>query len=106
MSALDPALYEGVYAEHPPEYQIVRRDANRDATNEVVLSVPTIDVRGRVLVAEYRRLAPEVDEGGAEQLIVTALLREFLVDSYRAEADTIELHDLTTGAKRAIPYPM
>lgn len=105
MSVLDPARYEGIYAEEPPEYQIVRRNANREATNEVVLSVPKIDVRGRALVVEYRRLAAEVDERGAEQLIVTALLREFLVDSYRAKADTIELHDLATGARRAIPYP-
>lgn len=105
MSALDPARFEGVYAEEPPEYQVVRRDANREATNEVVLSVPTLDVRDRVLIVEYRRLGPDLDERGAEQLIVTTLLREFLVDSYRVDADTIELHDLATGAKRTIPYP-
>ena len=68
MSALDPARFEGVYAEEPPEYQVVRRDANREATDEVVLSVPTLD-------------------------------------SYRDDADTIQLHDLATGAKRTIPYP-
>lgn len=105
MSVLDPARFEGVYNEEPPEYQVVRRDANREATDDVVLSAPTIDVRDRVLVIEYRRIAPEIDERGAEQLILTALLREFLVDSYREDADTIELHDLATGTKRTIPYP-
>lgn len=94
-----------MYAEEPPAYQVVRRDANREVTNEVVLSVPTIDVRGRVLVVTYRRLAPKLDEHGAEQLIVNVLLREFLIDGYRGDADAIELHDLATGAKRTITYP-
>jgi hypothetical protein len=106
MTAVDPVRFEGVYAEGPPgEYQVVRRDADGQATDDVVLAVPTLDPHDRVLVCEYRRIAPELDDHSVRQLIIQTLLREFLVDSYREDADTIAFHDLSTGARHTMPYP-
>jgi hypothetical protein len=106
MKPVDPARFEGVYAEGPPEeYQVVRRDAQGRSTDDVVIAVPTLETRDRTLVAEYRRLSPDLDESTAEQLIIQKLLREFLIDSYSDEADTIAFRDLDSGARRSLPYP-
>ncbi len=106
MKPVDPARFEGVYAEGPPaEYQVVRRGADGEATDDVVISVPTLDTRDRTLVCEYRRRATELDPHNAEHLIVQKLLRELLVDSYSEDADKIEFHDLDSGARHTSAYP-
>lgn len=105
MKPVDPAQFEGVYAEDPPEYQVVRRDAQGEATDDVVIAVPTLDTRDRTLVAEYRRLSPDLDESTAEQLIIQKLLREFLIDRLGDKADTIAFHDLDSGTTHSVPYP-
>ena len=103
---LDPGSFEGVYADSPvPQHQVFRRGPDRQLTGEVVLSVPVLEVRGGVLVIEYTILDSSIDDVGAEQLIVSCLLSELMVHTYRKKATTISLRNRGSGAERTLPYP-
>jgi hypothetical protein len=99
--------YEGVYSDRPPPgaYQVVRRGSNGKPTTDVVIRLPTLDVKGRTLICAYEVCVSNLDSQTAEQLIVAKILRELLLDSYRKDVEEIAFHDLKIGSTHSVAYP-
>ncbi len=104
---VDPALYEGVFADKPlPAHHLVQRKAPGGRKNFVtVINVPTLEVQGRTLECEFETLADDLGDADVQMLVIHCLLKEYYEDDFRAQADDIEFHNRKTGRRWKVEYP-
>jgi len=99
---MDISGFEGAFIDSPGlGYHVVSiKDGSID-----VLRIPVLKVENRRLIGEYEILVPDMSDAVAESLILDVLLGEFIGHYYKTQADQIELTNVTSGARRSMPYP-
>lgn len=104
-SYVDTSQYEGVYTdrEDPGYYEVLR--LGKSKKGEAVIKIPKLELNGRALICEYEIPDDSLTDEMAETLIESRILKRFLLDDYRDEADEILFRNLKTNYERRKPYP-
>ena len=104
---VDITQYEGVYTELtiPGYYVVLQENSNENSNSKTeVIKIPTLEVRNRILSCEYEILINDITDKIAETLILTVLLRDYMENFYKEEADTIEFKNLKSNSSWTIQY--
>ena len=104
---VDITQYEGVYTELniPGYYVVLQKNSNENSNSKTeVIKIPTLEVRNRILICEYEILINDITDKMAETLILTVLLRDYMENFYKEEADAIEFKNLKSNSSWTIQY--
>jgi len=103
---VDTSQYEGAYTDRTdPGYYEVLRHGKSAEQEEVVIKLPEMDVDGRTLICDYEIVDDSLTDEMAVTLIESSIIKGFLLDSYRDEADEILYRNLKTDYELRKPYP-